>query len=377
VRDESDRSNDRSATDTLASSEPAASSSDRGNDDFIAMVARELRGSLADIVEMLRIIRSPDFEPSRIIAASESMQHQVDQLVRLVDDLLDTGRVAGAGFRLNKEAIELNVVCNQAIAAVRPLFLQKEQILTVNLPVTSACANGDPHRLARVVENILNNACKFTPSGGRIDITVENDSDASEIHVRDSGIGLAANQLQAIFGLGIGLTWCKRIVELHGGTIVATSAGLRQGSEFVVRLPNQSSAANPSSPPALAPIAPRRILVVDDNRDGAASLARVLELSGQHTRVAADGLSALREAEAFRPDVVLLDIGLPKLNGFEVARRIRQQSWGQLVILVAVTGWGQEEHRRESSDAGFDAHLVKPVDPIKLVRLLPSLTRGD
>jgi CheY-like chemotaxis protein len=272
--------------------------------------------------------------------------------------------------------------------------MKKGQALTVNLPATSARVDGDSIRLAQVVENLLNNASKFTPQGGRIDLTVDSEADQAVIRVRDSGIGIEQNQLARIFdmftqvdtslerstsGLGIGLTLCKTIVELHGGTIAAQSEGLGRGCEFTVRLPTLSGTVAVSQPRGVPPalLVPHRILVVDDNRDGAESLARVLELSGQDTRVSADGVAALAEAETFRPDVVLLDIGLPKLNGFEVARRIRQAPWGRSMILIAVTGWGQEEHRRESSDAGFDAHLVKPVDPIKLVRLLASLTRDD
>ena len=367
---------------------------DQRKDEFIAMLAHELRNPLAPIVNALKSIRSPNVGPAQIQDASDVMERQVGHLVRLVDDLLDIGRVASGRVRLRKERFALNSIFTSVIEAARPLCVRKEQVLTVNISTTSAYVDGDAIRLAQVVENLLNNASKFTPQGGRIDMTVENDADAAVIRVRDSGIGIEQDQLLRIFemftqvdtslerstsGLGIGLTLSKTIVELHGGTITAHSPGLGRGSEFVVRLPTLTGPVIASPPNVLASaiLTPRRILVVDDNRDGAESLARVLELSGQNTRVASDGVAALIEAEAFRPDVILLDIGLPKLNGFEVARRIRQTPWGSPMILIALTGWGQEEHRRESSDAGFDAHLVKPVDPIRLVRLLGSLSHEE
>jgi len=383
-------------TDVTEQREHAASllEADRRKDEFIAMLAHELRNPLAPIVNALKTIRSGDDGSVQIQTASQVMQRQVDHLVRLVDDLLDVGRVASGRIRLRKQPIELNSIFTSVIDATRPSCVKKDQTLAVDLPPTSARVDGDAIRLAQVVENLLNNASKFTPHGGRIDVVVGNERDRAVIRVRDSGIGLEQHQLARIFdmftqvdtslerstsGLGIGLTLCKTIVELHGGTIAAQSDGLGKGCEFTVRLPTLNETVPLSQPSGASATAlvPHRILVVDDNRDGAESLARVLELSGQDTRVSADGIAALTEAEAFRPDVVLLDIGLPKLNGFEVARRIRQAPWGQSMILIAVTGWGQEEHRRASSDAGFDAHLVKPVDPIKLVRLLASLTSND
>jgi CheY-like chemotaxis protein len=243
----------------------------------------------------------------------------------------------------------------------------------------------------------LNNAAKFTGKRGHIGLSVERLGDQAVIKIRDDGIGIAADQLARIFdmfvqvdttlersvtGLGIGLTLVKNLVELHGGTVDVQSPGIGQGSEFVVRLPvlTEPSAAPPPLPePAAEPPAvalAQRVLIVDDNRDSADSLALLLELAGSQTRVAYDGLGALDEAAAFRPELVLLDIGLPRLNGYEVARRMRTQPGGESIMLVALTGWGQEEDRRRSKEAGFDGHLVKPVDPATLTRLLADLAQG-
>ena len=269
---------------------------------------------------------------------------------------------------------------------------------------SSIYLNADPTRLAQVVGNLLNNACKFTDKGGRIWLTVEREPPRSPpsqggaeggiavIRVRDSGMGIAADQLPHIFdmfmqvdtllersvsGLGIGLTLVKALVERHEGTVEAHSSGLGQGSEFVVRLPIMVEAPKPppSEPTASQPTTTtgRRILVVDDNWDSAESLAMLLQIAGNETHTAHDGLEAVEAAERFRPDVVLLDIGLPQLNGYDVCRRIREQPWGKTMVLVALTGWGQEEDRNKSKDAGFDAHLVKPVDYGALMKLLASL----
>ena len=267
--------------------------------------------------------------------------------------------------------------------------------LTVTLPRNPVYVHGDPIRLAQVVGNLLNNACKFTDKGGRIWLTVEQEGEQAVIRVRDTGIGIAADQLGRIFemfaqvdtslessrsGLGLGLTLVKNLVEMHGGTVEARSAGVGQGSEFVVRLPLLSGPlpALPREPAVVQPVStvPRRILVVDDNRDSADSLAMLLKLTGHDVHTAHDGLEAVEAAATLQPDVILLDIGMPRLNGYEAARRIREQQRHKGLTLVALTGWGQEEDRRRSEEAGFDSHLVKPVDLAALTKLLAESGTG-
>jgi CheY-like chemotaxis protein/two-component sensor histidine kinase len=327
------------------------------------------------------------------------MERQLSQMVRLVDDLLDVSRISRGKIQLRRGPIELASAVNHAVEASRPLMESKGIELSVLLPPHPIYVNADPIRLAQVMGNLLSNACKFTGDGGRIWLTIElaNTGDLSPegvlIRVRDTGIGIPSEQLDRIFdmfmqgdtsleraasGLGIGLTLAKNLVELHEGTLEAYSAGTGQGSEFVVRLPVLSEAPKPAQPdPVLAETktAPtRRILIVDDNEDSAESLTMLLNLAGHKTHTAYDGLDAIEMAATFRPDLILLDIGLPKLNGYEVARKIREQPWGQAIVVVALTGWGQEEDRRRSRDAGFNHHLTKPVDPLALTRLLSSLS---
>jgi CheY-like chemotaxis protein len=263
--------------------------------------------------------------------------------------------------------------------------------LTVTLPPHPLPLDADPARLAQVIGNLLNNACKFTDRGGRVSLHVEEESGLAAIRVRDTGIGIAAEHLPRLFemftqvdtslersrdGLGIGLTLVKVLVEMHGGTVEARSNGPGLGSEFTVRLPLATlSSAATSAPIAQEPLSvtARRILIVDDSQDGAESLAMLLELAGHETHQVHDGMSAIEAAGRIRPDVVLLDIGLPRLNGYEVCRRIRKEEWGKDMVLVALTGWGQEDDRQQSRDAGFDSHMVKPVDHDVLERFLASL----
>jgi CheY-like chemotaxis protein len=271
--------------------------------------------------------------------------------------------------------------------------------LVVSLPPHPVYVNADPIRLAQVVGNLLNNACKFTGDGGHVWLTIELASagdDSPElilIRVRDTGIGIPAEQLDRIFdmfmqgdtslersasGLGIGLTLAKTLVEMHEGTLEAHSAGPGQGSEFVVRLPVLVEAPKPAPPDPVVTdwknVSARRILIVEDNEDSAESLTILLNLAGHKTHTAYDGVEAMEAAAAFQPEIVLLDIGLPKLNGFEVARKIREQAWGQSIVLVALTGWGQDEDRRRSREAGFNHHLTKPIDPLALTDLLARLS---
>jgi signal transduction histidine kinase len=363
---------------------------DRRKDEFLAMLAHELRNPLAPISNALHILRRTEGGSAAVQAASAMMERQIGHMVRLVDDLLDVSRISRGTIALREEPVELASSIQHAVETVQPLFALMAHALTVTLPQQPVHLKADPTRLAQIIGNLLHNAGKFTDRGGRIALEAEREGNTVVIRVRDSGIGIAPAQFPHIFelftqidtalersrgGLGIGLTLVKRLVEMHGGTVEVRSAGVHQGSEFEVRLPLLAQV--PDRPlPGPAPVEPalrRRILVVDDNQDAATSLALLLEVTGYETRCANDGLVAVQQAESFRPDVVLLDIGLPKLNGFDVARMIRQQPWGQDMMLVALTGWGQEEDRRKSSAAGFDAHLVKPADPDALTELLARM----
>jgi PAS domain S-box-containing protein len=369
------------------------SEADRRKTEFLAMLAHELRNPLAPIRNAVQTLRLTAGGEPTVATASALMERQVGQMVRLVDDLLDVSRVSRGKIELRLGRVELASVVHHAVEATRSLYRSMNHDLTVSLPADPIHLHADAARLTQVVGNLLNNACKFTDTGGRVRLAVVREGGEAVIRVTDTGVGLAEGQLSRIFdlfaqvdtslerstsGLGIGLTLVKTLVEMHGGTVAVRSEGLGLGSEFEVRLPIPAVEPAPAPPPAgeTAPTPARRILVADDNRDSAESLAMLLELTGHETRTAHDGLAAVAAAEAFRPDVLLCDIGMPKLNGYEVACRIRDQPWGRGMVLVALTGWGQEEDRRKSQEAGFDAHLVKPVDHAALAKLLAERPGG-
>ena len=368
--------------------EAALREADHRKDEFLALLAHELRNPLTPIghaVQALRLSRGMD---ETVRSACAVIERQLGQIVVFVDDLFDVSRVSRGTVRLRKGTIELASPLHHAVEAARPLFEQRQQELTVELPPQPIYMDADPARLAQVVGNLLTNACKFTDPGGRIWLSVEREGEQAIIRVRDSGVGIAADHLSRIFemfvqvdrsmerstsGLGVGLTLVKRLVEMHGGTVEARSAGIGRGSEFVVRLPNLREAPKALPVPAVSePTSktPRRILVVDDNPDSAQTLATLLQMDGHEAHTAYDGFEAVHAAKTLRPDVVLLDLGLPRLNGFEVARHIREQPWGNGTVLVALTGWGQEEDRNRSRAAGFNGHLVKPVNHAVLTRLM-------
>jgi len=368
---------------------------DRRKDEFLAMLAHELRNPLAPIRNALQLVRlsDPAARPE-VRQAYDIIERQVENLVRLVDDLLDVGRINSGKVQLQKERIDLAAVVARAIEGARPLIDARRHALTVHLPEAPVPVAADPVRLAQVLWNLLNNAAKYTPDGGRIALIVERGQDAV-VRIQDTGMGIAPEMLPRVFdlftqmertldraegGLGIGLTLVRRLTEMHGGTVTAASAGAGLGSEFVVRLPILPDEIPPdqSTKAAKTPVAPasgRRILVVDDNRDAAESLATLLRLFGNDVRTVHDGRLALEVAAVYAPDVVLLDIGLPSLDGLEVCRRLRVRMGTRPLLIVAMTGYGQEDDRRRSEEAGFDAHLVKPVDLDALHELLSQPRR--
>jgi PAS domain S-box-containing protein len=371
------------------------SEADRRKNEFLAMLAHELRNPLAPISNAARALRLGGRDGDALRAASEMLERQIGQMARLVDDLLDMSRITRGKIELRKERIELAPIVHQAVEAVRAQYRSMNHELTVTLPPQALHLDADPARLAQVVSNLLNNACKFTEKNGHVWLSVHEESGQAVIRVRDTGIGIAPEHLPHLFdmfaqvdtslersrdGLGIGLTLVKTLVEMHGGIVEARSDGLGRGSEFAVRLPilAETPEALPS-PTVKEPIsaARRRILIVDDSEDGAESLAILLQFGGHETHKAHDGAEAIKAVERLRPDAVLLDIGLPILNGYEVCRRIRKEPWGKDLVLIALTGWGQEEDRQRSREAGFDAHLVKPVDHGVLLEYLASLNPSD
>jgi PAS domain S-box-containing protein len=358
----------------------------RRKDEFLATLAHELRGPLAPLRNMLEIMKRAEGDGATIRQARDTMERQLGHLVRMVDDLMDMNRITRNKLDLRRERTELVSVLNQAVDDCRTLAESANLEVNVNVPARPIYLDADPVRLTQVFGNLLHNACKYTDPGGRIDVIGECHGGAVTVSVKDTGKGIPADQLQRVFelftqvdrslersqgGLGIGLTLVKRLVEMHGGSIEARSEGLGKGSEFVVHLPVLTGSSRPKTPePAEMPNLPRRILVVDDNRDSASSLAMLLKITGNEIHTAYDGLEALQAAERFLPEVILLDVGLPKLNGHDVCRRIRQQPWGKNMVVVALTGWGQDEDRRKSREAGFDCHMVKPVDYDDLMKVL-------
>jgi signal transduction histidine kinase/CheY-like chemotaxis protein len=362
---------------------------DRRKDDFLATLAHELRNPLAPIrtgIEILRMTAAHE-SPTPVLPM---MERQFEHLTRLLDDLLDVSRITRGKVALRVEAIDLRHSIEAALEASRPLIVQLNHELVVSMPPAPVPVDGDPVRLAQIFSNLFNNAAKYTPPGGRITLTVERHGDMAEVKVGDTGIGIPRDRLQEIFemftqipnpsthaqgGLGIGLALVKGLVALHGGSVQASSDGMGRGSEFRVRLPIRltASPAAPSAGPPEESTANLRIVVVDDNQDAAASLSMLLQLLGHDVRVAYDGESAVHTAEAFRPQAMLLDLGMPGMSGYDTCRRVRTQAWGNEITILAVTGWGQEEDRRNSAAAGFDGHLVKPVDPDMLINTLTAL----
>jgi len=377
--------------------EAALREADRRKDEFLATLAHELRNPLAPIRTGIDLLRRAEDRSPLVVSLTAMMERQIGHMVRLVDDLMDVSRVASGKLRLQPERVPLSSVVTDAVEAVRPLIKERGHVLTVTMPPTPIVLDMDPVRMTQVISNLLNNAAKFTDPKGRIALTVVQQSNEVVISVTDTGVGVAVADLPRIFdlfaqidqsrdrspgGLGIGLALSKRLAEMHGGTIHATSAGVGLGSEFVVRLPlghEAPTTLEPSKPEGQVPSGTsRRILVVDDNRDGADTLSMLLRVDGHDTQAAYDGKSALEVAEAFRPEVVLLDIGLPMMDGYDVCRHLRAQTWATGLLVIALTGWGSAQDRRRAQDAGIDHHLVKPVEPAALRQMLamPSLHDG-
>ena len=366
---------------------------DRRKDEFLAMLAHELRNPLAPIRNAAAIMRQAADKPAVVERARSVIDRQLQQMVRLVDDLLDVSRVSSGKITLQTQPVAVGPVVAAAVEMARPLMESSGHTLTIDVPADPIPLSADPARLTQVVGNLLTNAAKFTDRGGRVSLTVRRVGDAAVIAVKDTGVGLRADMRTRIFdlfaqadttlersrgGLGIGLTLVKRLVEMHGGTVEAHSDGPGKGSEFVVRLPVAAAVPAPVAPatPDASPAAGAalRVVVADDNADSAATLSDMLRLLGHDVTTVADGEAAVAAAEAVRPDVIVSDIGMPRLNGYEVARQVRSRPWGGGVFLVALTGWGQADDRAKSAAAGFDHHLVKPVDPDALGRLLAGVT---
>jgi PAS domain S-box-containing protein len=359
---------------------------DRQKNEFIALLAHELRNPLAPMRNSLHLLRMRGASEEIARHAREVLERQMQHLVRLVDDLLDVSRIIRGKIELRREVLDVAVAVARAIESARPAVETKGHELSVSLPEPAVWVQGDLERLAQIITNLLTNAAKYTDRGGRIAISVTRDGEDAVIRVRDTGVGIPADVLPRVFdlfvqgsgaaarsqgGLGIGLTLVKRLVEMHDGSVEANSAGNGSGSEFVVRLPAVlDSSASDDELPGAATVQKRRILVVDDNVDAAESIAMILQLDGYNVRCAYDGLAVLAVAREFHPDVVILDIGLPGLSGYEVARQLRDQPDFQRTLLIAVTGYGQEADRRSSKEAGIDHHLTKPVDPSTLQNLL-------
>jgi signal transduction histidine kinase/ActR/RegA family two-component response regulator len=362
---------------------------DRGKDEFLATLAHELRNPLAPIANSVEYLRlNPSSDPQRR-KLSDVIKRQVDHMTRLVDDLLDISRITSDKLELRKESVILSQIIESAVETARPQIDAQAHGLSVWLPAEPIYLNADLVRLAQVFSNLLNNAAKFTPRGGCVELVAAREGAEVEVTVRDNGIGIEAGDLGRIFesfaqvshvprgtrtGIGIGLALARRLVSMHGGTITAGSAGPGLGSEFTVRLPvsatPQYSKAKSSSEKAAAVAMSCRILVADDNRDSVESLSVLLAASGCQVDTAYNGSEALESARNLRPDVALLDIDMPLLDGYEVARRIREQD--SRMVLIALTGWSQQEDHNRSAEAGFDHHLTKPLDLAALRAILSN-----
>ena len=372
--------------------EEAIQEADRRKDEFLAMLGHELRNPLAPIRNALGFLKMPGATEEEVREASETIDRQVEHLIRLVDDLLDVSRIMHGVVELRKERVDLAEVVARAVETMQPSIDARGHQLTVTMPPEPLPVVADPIRLSQVIGNLLDNASKYTRRAGRIFLSIGREGGEVVLRVKDHGVGMAPELLPHVFdvfvqgqrslarsqgGLGLGLTLVRRLVELHGGSVGASSPGPGGGSEFTIRLPAPAEAPSEGTAEApraaQAPPASRRILVVDDNVDAAKSLARLLKRWGHKVETTFDGPSALEVARSYRPEVVLLDIGMPGMDGFEVARRLRGEPEFEATLVAALTGYGQDEDHRRSREAGFDRHFTKPVDPSALQRYIASL----
>ncbi len=391
-----DISERKRAGDTIRQSQELLQEADRRKDEFLATLAHELRNPLAPIRTAAQLLASAKLRPEQLQWAQSLIQRQVGHMALLLDDLLDVSRITQGKLSLKLEDVAVVNVVDAAVEVARPLLDSKHHRLVVNLPAETIRLRADALRLSQIISNLLTNAAKYTDPAGHIELGGSIQGGMFCLSVKDDGIGIAPQSLSRIFemfsqvegalgrsdgGLGIGLALVKGLVSLHGGSIEAHSAGLGQGSQFTVRLPLPTSGATlPTASGEKAPASAdsrRRVLLVDDNKDAADALAMLLEFDGQEVRVAYSARAALSIAQTFRPDVALLDIGMPDMNGYELARTLRQTSWGRSLFLIALTGWGQEDDRLRATQAGFDHHLTKPVDPQAVERLLNSAPVRD
>jgi len=374
----------------LIQAQAALREADQRKDEFLATLAHELRNPLAPIRTAAQMLTSPNLGSGQLLWARQVIHRQVEHMARLLDDLLDVARITQGKLQLKKEQVNLGTIIETAVEAARPLLDARQHTLTLELPTQLPQLDADPVRLAQVLSNLLTNAAKYTDPPGRIALIVRIEAGVVRISIKDNGIGLSSSALAHIFemfsqvpdehgraegGLGIGLALVKGLVDLHGGTIEAFSDGPGKGSEFVVKVPFDTGSTSLDSDAAAAGGAVgsptgRKVLVADDNQDAADTLAMLLSCQGHDVRTAHGGQAALALASTFHPEFALLDIGMPDLNGYEVARQLRQAPWGENLQLVAVTGWGQDEDRRRALTAGFDFHMTKPVDLVRLEEVL-------
>jgi len=380
----------RRSEDELRRENAELTEADRRKDEFLAVLAHELRNPLAPIKNSVTMLKARPMPDEQTAWARDAVERQVDLMARLLDDLLDVSSMAREKLELRKERVELAHVVDTAVGRSRPLIDAAGHELTISVPSEPVYVDADPVRLAQVLANLLDNAAKYTERGGHIRLSANVEGRELVISVKDDGIGIAEEHLPRLFdmfaqttsalrraqgGLGIGLSLARALVELHGGSVMAYSEGPGRGSEFMVRLPlarTRMLERDAHAPEEPAAPAGRRILVADDNHDAAESLAMMLRMGGNDVRTGRDGVEAVTIAQSYHPQVVLLDIGMPRMNGYDAARRIRSEPWGREMMLIALTGWGQDEDKRRAREAGFDHHLTKPVDADELEKLVAS-----
>ena len=365
--------------------------------EFLAMLSHELRNPLAPIRNAIYMLQLKQIDDPEVKWSRDLIDRQVTQLTRLVDDLLEVSRVTSGTIKLQKETVDISSIVSHAVESSRPLIDSRRHRLHLSMPGRDLPVSGDPTRLTQIVVNLLNNAAKYTPEGGEITLAVREEGANVIVSIRDTGVGIAPEFLGKVFdlftqgertldrsegGLGIGLTLVRRLIEMHGGTVTALSEGVGEGSEFFIRLPllattpSQEDTGTGSTETASGS-SNVRVLVVDDNVDAATSMMMFLKIWGYDARIAHNGIAALEIAEIYRPHIVLLDIGLPLMNGYDVAERMRKIEGMEKVTLIALTGYGQDEDRRRAQNAGIDHHMVKPIDPLALQTLLVSVQAAE